>query len=96
MQASYSRGRDTHLHGTRSGRSLGSRWDLKLSEGESIDLVAIDDLLLQGGTLSEQDMEGALDRALAIAEEEAGLAVDLGKALDDLREKPRDPGGEGR
>ena len=59
---------------------------LKLSEGESVDLVAIDDLLLQGGTLSDQDMEAALDRALAIsvAEEEAGLALDFGKALDDL------------
>ena len=61
---------------------------LKLSEGESVDLVAIDDLLLQGGALSGQDEKAALDRALAIsfAEEEAGLLLDLEKALDGLRE----------
>ena len=67
---------------------------LKLSEGESIDLVAIEELLLQGGVLSVEDEKAALDRALEIslAEAEAGLALDLEDALDDLREKRRSAG----
>ena len=67
---------------------------LKLSEGESIDLVAIEELLFQGGALSAEDEKAALDRALEIslAEAEAGLALDLEDALDDLREKRRNAG----
>lgn len=67
---------------------------LKLSEGESIDLVAIEELLLQGGALTAEDEKAALDRALEIslAEAEAGLALDLEEALDDLREKRRNAG----
>lgn len=64
---------------------------LKLSEGESIDLVAIEELLFQGGALSAEDEKAALDRALEIslAEAKAGLALDLEDALDDLREQRR-------
>ena len=67
---------------------------LKLSEGESIDLVAIEELSLQGGALTAEDEKAALDRALelSLAEAEAGLALDLQEALDDLREKRRNAG----
>lgn len=70
---------------------------LRLSEGESIDLVAIEELLFQGGALSAEDEKAALDRALEIslAEAEAGLALDLEDALDDLREKRRNAGRDG-
>lgn len=67
---------------------------LKLSEGESIDLVAIEELLFQDGALTAEDEKAALDRALvtSLAEAEAGLVLDLEEALDDLREKRRNAG----
>jgi hypothetical protein len=70
---------------------------LKLSEGESIDLFAIEELLFQGGALTAEDEKAALDRALVIslAEEEAGLALDFEEPLDDLRDKRRNAGRDG-
>lgn len=61
----------------------------ELSEGESIDLVSIDELLLNGGALSEEDERAALDRALAVssAEAKAGLVVDYRGVLERLRGK---------
>jgi hypothetical protein len=60
---------------------------LELSEGESIDLVSIDELLLNGGVISEEDERAALDRALEVsfAEEKEGLLVDWDQALERLR-----------
>jgi hypothetical protein len=62
---------------------------LGLEEGESIDLVAVDELLFQGGMLSDDDERAALDRALevSVAEAEAGLVFDLDEVLAGLHEK---------
>ncbi len=43
---------------------------LGLKEGESVDLVAVDELLFQGGYLSDGDERAALERALEISIEE--------------------------
>ena len=54
---------------------------------ESIDLVSIDELLLNGGALSEEDERAALHRALEVssAEAKAGLVVDYRHVLERLR-----------
>ncbi|HEX8110716.1 MAG TPA: hypothetical protein VF516_23455 [Kofleriaceae bacterium] len=56
---------------------------LGLKEGDSIDLVAVDELLLQGGALSEDDERAALHRAIevSLAEEDAGMVVELDEVL---------------
>lgn len=76
------------------GRLVLNETPESLSEGESIDLVAIDELLFQGGALTAEDEKAALDRALEIslAEAEAGLVLDFAETLDDLREKRRNAG----
>ena len=60
---------------------------LGLKEGDSIDLVAVDELLLQGGALSEDDERAALRRAIevSLAEEEAGMVVELDEVLTKIR-----------
>ena len=62
---------------------------LGLKEGESVDLVAVDELLFQGGCLSESDERAALERTLetSIEEADAGLVYDLDEVLASLREK---------
>jgi hypothetical protein len=64
---------------------------LELSEGESIDLVSIDEVLLNGGVISEEDERAALDRALDVsfAEEKEGLLIDWEQALERLRAPSR-------
>jgi hypothetical protein len=64
---------------------------LGLTEGESIDLVDVYELSLQGGRLSEEDEQSALDRALecSIGDTEAGLTIDFNVLLADLREKAK-------
>ena len=54
-----------------------------LKEGDSIDLVAVDELLLQGGALSEDDERAALHRAIEVSltEEDAGKVVELDEVL---------------
>ena len=60
---------------------------LGLKEGDSIDLVAVDELLLQGGALSKDDERAALHRAIevSLAEEEAGMVVELDEVLTKIR-----------
>jgi hypothetical protein len=56
---------------------------LGLKEGESIDLVGVDELLFQGGALSEEDERAALHRAIEVSltEADAGMAVELDEVL---------------
>ena len=60
---------------------------LGLKEGESIDLVGVDELLLQGGALSEEDERAALHRAIevSLAEADAGMVVELDEVLTKFR-----------
>ena len=60
---------------------------LGLKEGDSIDLVAVDELLLQGGALSEDDERAALHRAIeaSLAEADAGMVVELDEVLTKIR-----------
>jgi hypothetical protein len=60
---------------------------LSLEEGDTIELVSIDDLLLNRGALSEEDERAALDRVLeaSLAEEQAGKLFDFAEVLAELR-----------
>ena len=60
-----------------------------VAEGETVELVSIDELLLNGGVLSADDDRAALDRRLeaSLAEAEEGQLLDFSDVLAELRAK---------
>lgn len=61
-------------------------------EGEVIELISLDSLLVNGGALSEDDERGALDRAIekSISEAKEGHVYDFSEALAAVRAKQSD------